>query len=317
MTPARPRPLLGVLLMLAVVTCFAGMDTAIRYGGGRQLPVLLMLWGRYLFQAVLMLAWLGLWRLRHPQAPGFATRHPRFQALRGALLLFTSGMSFYGLQWLPVAEFTAIHMLTPVLVTLLAALVLHEPVSRLRWALVIGAFAGALVVIRPGSGLYGWAVAFPLIGAMSYASFQVLTSRLASLESPFTTHFYTGAVGAVLLVPVVLASGLDPLATLRAAPMADLGLLLLIGALGTFGHLMLILALGLAPSATLMPFVYAQIGAAALLGWLVFDRLPDGWAWVGFGLITACGAASAWLNLRAAQAAHRPVDTVTSDTLAD
>ena len=59
---------------------------------------------------------------------------------------------------LPVAEFTAIVMLTPVMVTLLAAWLLKERVSRWRWALVAGGFVGVLIVIRPGSGLFGWAV---------------------------------------------------------------------------------------------------------------------------------------------------------------
>ena len=60
---------------------------------------------------------------------------------------------------------------------LLAAWFLHEPVSPLRWALVCGGFVGALIVIRPGSGLFGWAVLFPLAGAFTYAAFQVLTSK--------------------------------------------------------------------------------------------------------------------------------------------
>ena len=86
---------------------------------------------------------------------------------------------------------------------MLAATVLRETVSRLRWALVFGGFAGALVVIRPGSGAFGWVVALPLLGAVAYASFQVLTSRLAGAESPFTTHFWTGLVGTVVLWPVL------------------------------------------------------------------------------------------------------------------
>ena len=59
--------------------------------------------------------------------------------------------------------------------------------------------AGALIVIRPGSGLFGWAVLFPLAGALSYASFQVLTAKLSALESPYTTHFYTGLTGTLVL----------------------------------------------------------------------------------------------------------------------
>jgi drug/metabolite transporter (DMT)-like permease len=221
---------------------------------------------------------------------------------------------------MPVAEFTAIFMLTPVLVTLLAAWLLRERVSALRWALVFGGFAGALAIVRPGSGLFGWAVLFPLTGALCYASFQVLTSKLSALESPYTTHFYTGAVGTLLVTPVLLAAvavdAVDVPAVLHSASPRLLALVLAVGLLGTIGHLLLILALGMAPTATLMPFTYTQIGIAAGVGWLVFAHVPDGWAQVGMAVLAASGASSAWLNVREA-AALRPISPVAADTMAD
>jgi len=308
------RPGLGIALIVLMAACFAGMDTIIKYAG-KVLPVLLMLWVRYAFQAAAMAVWLA-----RSKTAGFRAAHPKFQWVRGALLLATSAMSFFGVQRMPVAEFTAIIMLTPVLVTLLAAWLLHERVSALRWALVFGGFAGALVIIRPGSGLFGWAVLFPLTGALCYASFQVLTSKLSALESPYTTHFYTGAVGTLLITPVLLAAvamdGIDVAAVLQAASPRLLALMLAVGLLGTVGHLLLIFALGLAPTATLMPFTYTQIAVAAGVGWLVFAHVPDGWAQVGMAVVAACGATSAWLNVREA-ATRRPISPVAADTMAD
>jgi drug/metabolite transporter (DMT)-like permease len=230
--------------------------------------------------------------------------------LRGALLLLTSGFSFVGLLYVPVAEVTAIYMLTPLLVTLLAALLLHEPVSRWRLALIAGGFVGALFVIRPGSGLFGWAVLLPLAGMTTYAVFQLLTRRLAGLEDPLTTHFWTGFVGCAVLLPALLGSGIDVAAVVRQATAQQLLLLLMIGALGTLGHLMLVLALGLGPTARLMPFVYGQIGFAALAGWWVFDRVPDGWGWFGMALIAGCGSTGAWLNTRGGM---RPAAAMAAD----
>lgn len=308
MRPPGHRPAAGVALIIGAGGLFAGMDTLIRHTGA-LLPVLLMLTARYLFQAVMMAVWLA-----RPASPGFRPAHPRFQLARGALLLGSSAASFFGLQHLPVPEFTAISLLTPVLVTLLAAWLLHERVSRLRWVLVAGAFAGALIVIRPGSGLFGWAVLFPLAGASCYAAFQVLTSRLASLENPYTTHFWTGLTGSLILLPLLLARPL-PLATLLPAlPAAQWALLLSIGFCGSVGHLLLIFALGFARTSTLMPFMYLQIAWAAALAWLVAGHLPDFWAWVGMAVIAVCGAASAWLNLRSP---NPPASPVAADTIAD
>ncbi len=309
---AQPRTGLGITLVMLAAVSFASLDSLTRLLGA-TMPVLLILTARYVFQAAVMGLWLaasGVHRLR--------PAHLRFQLLRGSLLLATSAFSFYGVQYMPVPEFTAINLLTPVLVTLLAAWLLKERVSPLRWALVLGAFVGALVVIRPGSGLFGWAVWFPLAGACTYASFQVLTSRLAALESPYTTHFWTGAVGSAILLPVLAASPVDVLGALAAAPAPALLQMAAIGAFGTVGHLLLILALGMAPASRLMPFTYVQIAAAALLGWLLFRQLPDFWGWVGMAIISACGATSAWLNLRSAAAARRRADApVAADTIAD
>lgn len=310
MPAERAHPLLGVSLIVGMGAAFAVLDTSVRWLGA-ALPVLLILAWRYATQALVMTVWLALDRRRR-----FRPAQPRFQVLRGALLLSTSALSFWGLQHLPVAEFTAINMLTPVLVTLLAAWLLKERVSAGRWALVALAFAGALVVIRPGSGLFGWAVVFPLACACTYAAFQVLTSRLAGDEDPLTTHFWTGAVGSAIVWPLLLASPVDWRGALAGAGALEWAVLVLAGLAGTLGHLMLILALGLAPASTLMPFVYTQIGSATLAGWLVFGQLPDAWGWAGMAIVAVSGAATAWLNLRA-PTARRPVSAVAEDTMAD
>ena len=296
------HPLQGVLLILLAAAFFASLDSTARgisQAGTRWgVPVLLIMTVRYTVQAVVMavaLAPLG--------RAAFLSVQPKFQWLRGLLLLATSLFSFFAVSLMPVPEYTAINMLTPLLVTVLAAGLLHEQVSTLRWLLVGGGFAGALIVIRPGSGAFGWVVVLPLLAATTYASFQVLTSRLAGTDSPLTTHFWTGLVGTVVMWPVLAvaaaAHGLDAsLAIARGlAPAAWLALLAC-GLLATVGHLFLILALGKARTATLMPFLYTQIAFAALIAWAVFDHVPDHWAWVGMAVIAGCGATSAGLNMR-------------------
>ena len=296
------HPLQGVLLILLAAAFFASLDSTARGisqpGGAWGVPVLLIMTVRYTVQAVVMAVALA------PRGrAAFASVHPKFQWLRGLLLLATSFFSFFAVRFMPVPEYTAINMLTPLLVTVLAASLLHETVSRLRWVLVCGGFAGALIVIRPGSGAFGWVVVLPLLGATTYASFQVLTSRLAGADSPLTTHFWTGLVGTVVMWPVLgvaaAAQGLD--ASLATAHRLGVGAWLVLvacGLLATVGHLFLILALGKARTATLMPFLYAQIGFAALIAWVAFDHVPDHWAWVGMAVIAACGATSAGLNMR-------------------
>jgi len=296
--PGAGRPLAGMALMLVSLFLFAAMDTAIR-AAGAHIPALLLLTLRYGVQAGAMAVWIASHR-----GLSFRVAHPRFQAVRGTLLLSSSVCAFFGLQHLPVPEFAAVSMLTPVLVTLLSAMLLKEVVAPARWVLVAVSFAGALIVLRPGSGLFGWAALFPLGGALAYASFQVLSTRMAHLDPPLTTHFWTGFTGTALVLPVLLALLPSWTGRLGQVPVRFWALALFIAACGSFGHLLLVLAYRHASAATFAPLHYAQIAFAVLLSWFAFDRLPDGPAFAGMLLIAASGATSAWLNLRA----RRPGD---------
>jgi drug/metabolite transporter (DMT)-like permease len=310
MSSATRQTLAGIACVIGAASCFATMDTTIRHLGA-HFSVALVLWARYGLHAAIMTGWLALSRR------SFVSANPMFQIARGTLLAFSSTMAFAALRRMPVAEFTAITMLTPVVATLVARIWLKERVSRLRWLLVVGGFAGALIVVRPGSGLIGWAALLPLAVAFSNAAFQTMTSRFAPHEDPFTTNFYTGLTGVTIATPLLLASVADPIDTLLAAPPALVGALALAAVLGTAGHLLLIVALGKAPASTLMPFQYVQLGVAALAGYLAFGLAPDATSWLGMAIIGVCGAASAWLNLRAAADRHRPVSAVQADTVAD
>jgi drug/metabolite transporter (DMT)-like permease len=306
---ARHRPFAGIGLILVMGLWFVTLDTTAKYLG-QVLPIIIGLFARYAVQALIMGGWLAL-RLLRGGGNLFRTAHPRFQLLRGSLLLATSALLFIGIRQMPVAEFTAVGMLSPVLVTVLAALFLHEKVSPLRLALVAGGFAGALIVVRPGAGIFGWVALIPLTMALVYAGFQLLTRRLSNLEHPLTTHFYTGLVGALVVAAILLFEPASSWEALQAAPPFIWGLLLLIGVAGTVGHLCLILAVGMAPMATLMPFTFLQLGFASVAGYLVFGHVPDAWAFVGIAVVGVCGATSVWLNLRESAAAQRiaPADS--------
>ena len=294
---SRPgSALTGIALVTTAMAFFATLDTITKFISG-SVPLLMALWFRYVFQALATTAAM----LPARGLTIFRTQHPKFQCLRGLLLMTSSALAFFSLKYMPVAEFTAIVMITPLVITLLAATALKEKVSPLRWLLVVGGFAGTLVIIRPGGESFTWAMLLPIGLIGSNAWFQVLTSKLAKTEDPFTMHFYSGWVGtliASLALPFVWAS-LD-------AWQLWLGLVMM-GVLGTVGHFMLILAYARTPAATLTPFLYGQIGFAMLAGWLAFSHVPDRWSLAGIALVTVCGAAGAWLTLREARAAPAPI----------
>ena len=287
----------GVALAVGAVACFGALDTTTKFVSA-SVPLLMALWARYAFQAFLttvtVLPRRGMSVLR--------TRNPRFQWLRGALLLTSSLLAFASLKYMPVGEFTAIMMIAPLAITVLAATLLKEQVSPLRWILVVGGFAGTLVIIRPGGEAFQWASLLPLGVVVSNAWFQVLTSKMARTEDPVTMHLYTGWVGTLLAtlgLPFVWAT--LPHWWLWVA-------LCFMGLMGAIGHFFLILAYQRAPAATLTPYLYAQIAFAMLGGWLVFSHVPDAWSMIGIITIAVCGAGGAWLTVRETRLALEPVE---------
>ena len=292
---SRASALTGIALLVAALACFAVLDTTTKFVS-LSVPLLMALWFRYAFQAiattVAVLPRRGWSLLR--------TAHPKFQCLRGVLLLTTSVLAFYSLKYMPVGEFTAIVMIAPLAITLLAATVLKEQVSPLRWLLVAGGFAGTLVIIRPGSDAFNWASLLPLGLVASNAWFQVLTSKLARTEDPVTMHLYTGWVG------TLIASMALPFVWTHLPAWWLWLALCFMGLMATVGHFMLILAYQRAPAATLTPFLYAQIAFAMLGGWLVFSHVPDNGSLAGIAMIAVCGAAGAWLTVRERRLAVEP-----------
>jgi drug/metabolite transporter (DMT)-like permease len=279
----------GILLIILATLSFATLDTATKHST-QLVPVLMLLWFRYAFQAVVTFV------LRFPiqKKSLFATPNPRFQTLRGVLLLCTSACSFFGLQFLPVGEFTAMAMLSPMAATAMAAWILKNHVSQLRWGLMCLGLFGVLLVVRPGGQVFGWALLFPVVMVTTYAWFQVLTSRLSGDENPYTTHFYTGLVGALAMSPTLLWSWSS------AALLSYWYWFVVVGFFGTFGHLMLIRAFNRASAVVLTPYLYTQIAFATFMGWLVFSHVPDIWAWVGIAVIATSGIGNGVLTAREA-----------------
>lgn len=293
MSPA----LVGIGCAVLATACFATLDSSVKLMGA-TLPIVTIIWIRYLVQAVVVSAALlptrGLAALR--------TDHPRFQLLRGVLLLSTSVLGFFSLRHMPVGEFTAVVMVTPLAITVLASVVLKEQVSGLRWVLVALGFGGTLVVLRPGSDAFQWATLLPLALVGCNAWFQVLTSRLARTENPMAMQFYGGWVGTLLLALLLPFGWQMPADALTWAKLIGMGLA------GTLGHHLLTIAYRRTPAATLMPFLYAQIGFAMMAGFIIFSHVPDAIALAGIVMIALSSALGAWLTVRESRIVVQPAE---------
>ncbi len=290
--------LYGIACVVMAAATFATLDTLIKYVGA-AVPFAVVMWFRFGFQVITTAWWLrrtrGTFRL--------TSKHLRLQLYRGILLSISSIMAFFSLKFIPVADFTAIMMLTPLLMTVVAAVTLGEHISKLRWVLVGMGFVGAMVIIRPGHSAFTWGAVLPLLLVLTSAAYQLLTHSLASLDEPSTTHAYAGWIGFIMAsvaLPFVLQGAIADWQVasqaMNVSMGAMMGLLLVIAVCATAGHSLLILAYSHAPVTVLTPYLYSQIPFAVLGGWLLFAHALDDWTAAGVVIIAISGVLGTWLT---------------------
>lgn len=274
--PLSPT-LKGALYLLASIGLIALVDTTCKVYTD-ELHAVMLVWG-YFVGISLFVG--GFFAVRG-QLGLLKTERPVIQIVRpGFLALSISGL-FVGLTYLPMAEVTAIGFTGPLFIVALSAPLLGERVGWRRWLAVIVGLAGVLAIVRPGGAVWHWSAVATLLGAVSFAVFQILTRKLAGQEKHQTTLLYTSFAGTFwvsLLAPFFWS---PPSA-------AHWAMFLIIGAMGAGAHFCMIQAFAHAEASLLAPFNYSKLIWATILGYLVFGDAPGFDTVIGGVVIAAAG----------------------------
>jgi drug/metabolite transporter (DMT)-like permease len=214
----------------------------------------------------------------------FRTDRLGLQLLRGFAPLVIGGSMVIAVRYLPLAEATVILFAGPFIVVALSGRLLGERVRATSWIAVAVGFFAVLLVARPGFTELSRFTVFPLLAALFYAVFQLLTRHLAAAkEHPTTTLAWTLVVGLAAVTPLALADWV-PL-TPRAWILS-----ISLGIVFGLAQLLLVRAFSYAPANILAPLSYVQIIAATMFGLIAFHDVPDRWTILGIVLIIAAGA---------------------------
>ncbi|MCF7976945.1 MAG: DMT family transporter [Chromatiaceae bacterium] len=274
---------LGMLLMTIAMLLFPISDALAKFLTAELTPVQIGA-ARFLFQSLLLLPVVLVYKGGRLPPPG--VRHLALGTLIGLAVIFL----FSGLQYLPLANNTALFFIEPLLLTLISAVALREPVTLRQWLAVVIGLVGALIVLRPNWAAYGPAAIFPVAAGAFFAGFLALTRVVGGRDDALTLAFWTG-VAATLVLLLIMGVGLigqepasaRPIAPLMVVPSLGVWPLLLgVGAIAAATNVLTALALRRAGAGVLAPFQYLEILSATLLGWLIFSEIPD--------LITGLGA---------------------------
>jgi len=270
-------PIRGALWLCGAMICFTILDAQAKLLV-QSYDTLQVAWARYAFHVLPMVLILNV---RLPNV--LRTGSVKLQIARSILVLAVSIFFIAGLKHLPLSDAAALMALTPILVTALSVPLLKETVGIRRWGGVIAALCGALIVLRPGFGVFQPAALLILAGAFTNAFFNVTTRFVSRTDSTTTSLAYSAVVGFIVLTAVL------PFVWVTPANLYDWALHVSVGVFGALAHLCAIQAYTAAQAGTIAPFTYTNLIWATLWGYLLFGDLPDAWTIAGAGVIVSSG----------------------------
>jgi len=280
------RPYLGILLMLGFCVIVPVSDAGMKFLGA-TVPLLLLLLARFVLQWVVLLPMLFVGARTLNMSPRIAW----LTLLRTLLHIFGIGAMFISLQYLPLADTVAIAFVMPLILLLLGHFMLGEHVGRSRIVACLIGFVGTLLVVQPSFAEVGPPALLPLLVAVSFAGFILVTRPIARRIDPISLQIVSGLMGSALLGFAYLIGSFSnwPAFSLTLPNRFDTFILVTISLLGIFAHLLMTWSLRLAPSATLAPMQYLEIPFATIVGWLIFRDIPNGLAAVGIIITIVTG----------------------------
>ncbi|WP_226688608.1 DMT family transporter [Ruegeria arenilitoris] len=282
----QDRPVFGIILMLGFCI-IAPMGDAMAKLLAETTPVGMLVFVRFAVQALVLVP-LAVLTGRSLRMRG---RILWLTFIRTVLHILALSAMFSSLLFLPLADAIAIVFVMPFIMLILGKYILKETVGPRRLIACAVGFVGTLLVIQPSFVQVGAAALLPLVVALLFSLFMLVTRQIAKETDPITLQAASGMMAIILMLPVLLAGTIGgSWAVSLILPPPDIHLLLIaIGLLGTVAHLLMTWSLRFAPSATLAPMQYLEIPMATLFGWLIFHDLPNGIAAIGIAITIAAG----------------------------
>lgn len=288
------RPLLGILFMCLAGTMFPFMNGLVQLLSDRYSSEQIV-WARIASHLVFVLAIFAPregWSI-------FYTRQLGWQLCRSLAQIGSTTCYFFSVKHLPLAQAASISFTTPFIVALLAWPMLGERISAFRMTATMVGFLGVLVVIRPGSAVFQWAMLGVVASSVFYGLYQILTRRVAGHDRAETSVVYSALGGAVLMSIVMLWSWRNP------HSLKDVAMMFGLGVFGGLGHYCVARAMSYAPASLVAPFVYWQMIGAVAVGYWISGKLPDAFTWLGTAVIVSAGIHLGWRETREKAGAGR------------
>ena len=272
-TPAtQQNNLLAIFFMVLTGACMVAVMVNLRYLD-ESLPSVQVAFIRYLFGLAIIFPFaLQELKLRNLKIP--IIKH----GIRGTLHGFGVVLWFYSVSQITLSQVTAISYLTPIFTTIGAIIVFKERLTKQRFLAILTALIGAILILRPGLEVISAGKSAQLFSTLLLAASYLITKNLTKTEGTFLIVFMLNLFATLTLLPFALLIWISP-------SVIDLGLLLTIAILASFGHYFVTKAVALAPLSVTQPVIFLQLIWSTLIGLLIFGEPIDLLIIIGGGFI--------------------------------
>lgn len=275
----QDNPRLGITMMIATTIVFAVQDGISRYLA-ENYNVITVVTIRYLFFMCFVLVYSAR-QQGGIKAVASSDQMP-LQIGRGLLLVAQICVAILSFSTVGLVHFHAVFASCPLMVMALSVPLLGEVVGWRRWIAVLIGFCGVLLILRPGSEMFGSSSILPVLAALMMASYGLMTRFAARKDSAKTSFFWTAIAGGAAMVVIGPFFWLPPIGS-------DWGWMALLCLTGTGGHYLLIKALDAAKASTIQPFAYLQLIFSSSIGILIFADKLDQMLIIGSAIIVGSG----------------------------
>ena len=192
------------------------------------------------------------------------TKQPVAQIFRGLLFISSLLMAIYSYTQVGLIVTHALMAVFPLLTVLLSGLFLEEEITRTKIVAVAVGFLGVTIIINPTNMEFSLVSALPLIAAVNFAIYAVLTRKVASTDNTETSFFWVSLVSAIAItIPSPLFY--------QPIQLSDLYFLILLCTFSLIGHFLLTNAYRHAEASVLQPFSYFHLFFASIVGIIFFQ----------------------------------------------
>ena len=192
------------------------------------------------------------------------TKQPIAQIFRGLLFISSLLMAIYSYTQVGLIVTHALMAVFPLLTVLVSGLFLEEEITRIKVVAVGVGFLGVTIIINPINLEFSLVSVLPLISAVTFAIYAVLTRKVASTDNTETSFFWVSLVSAIAItIPSPLFY--------KPIQFSDLYFLVLLCTFSLVGHFLLTNAYRHAEASVLQPFSYFHLFFASIVGIIFFQ----------------------------------------------